>query len=179
MKSLEEKVETLSKQLDEKKKADELTEFERMRREAKDEAAKGVAVNVDILHQKLILLESLAAKVEISKKSEISMILARFQANKPTPRFAAALVLKLLSSKEEEAILDKEQKLMKQFGMSMAPGPQRPQLHDPVWGAPAMPTFAQWPRPPVGPPPRFPQARYPATCFRCKKVGHMIRDCPY
>ncbi len=50
-----------------------------MRREAKDEAAKGVAVNVDILHQKLILLESLAAKVEISKKSEISMILARFQ----------------------------------------------------------------------------------------------------
>ncbi len=59
-------------------------------------------------------------------------------------------MLKLLSSKEEEAILDKEQKLMKQFGMSMAPGPQRPQLHDPVWGAPAMPTFAQWPRPPVG-----------------------------
>ncbi len=41
VKSLEEKVETLSKQLDEKKKADELTEFERMRREAKDEAAKG------------------------------------------------------------------------------------------------------------------------------------------
>ncbi len=77
---------------------------------------------MDILHQKLILLESLAAKVEISKKSEISMILARFQANKPTPRFAAALVLELLSSKEEEAILDKEQKLMKQFGMSMAPG---------------------------------------------------------
>ncbi len=175
---LEQKVEILSKQLTEKKKADETSEFERVKREAKDEAVKGVGVNVDILHQKLILLESLAGKMELEKKSEITMILSRFQANKASPMFAASLVLKLLSSKEEEAILDKEQRLMKQFGMSMYP--PRPQF-DPSFGVPraGSPALYGWARPAGPPPVRQPFARRPALCYRCQKPGHIIKDCPY
>ena len=40
VKKLETKLELLSKKLDEKKNADELAEFERVRREGKEEAAK-------------------------------------------------------------------------------------------------------------------------------------------
>ncbi len=157
---LEEKVEVLSQQLAEKKKADEVTEYERMKREAKDEAVKGVGVNVDILHQKLIMLESLAGKVERVRRLKCPLILSRFQVNKANPIFAASLVLKLLSSKEEEAILDKESRLMKQFGMSMAP--PHPSSMDPMFGAApyGAPAFPQWRRPYTAPPPRFPPARF-------------------
>lgn len=177
---MEEKIDLLSKQLTEKKKEDEVTEFERIKREARDEAAKGVNVNVDVLHQKLILLESTAGKIGHKSKNEIAMILARFQANKAYPVFAASFVLQLLSSKEEETILDKEKKLLKQFGMSVPM--QRPVLNDAVsmgavFGPPLVSPYFQWPRPYGGPRPRFPPGRQGGLCFKCKMPGHVIRNC--
>ena len=47
------------------------------------------------------------------------MILSRFHAHKATPSFVAHLVLKLVSNKDEESILEKEQKLMKHFGLDL------------------------------------------------------------
>lgn len=45
------------------------------------------------------------------------MVVSRFQAHKTKPSFIATLVLKLLSTKEEEAVLEKEQKLLKCCGL--------------------------------------------------------------
>ena len=47
-----------------------------MRREAKEEAAKGELANIDILNQKLVLLESMAVKLNHTSKTETTMILA-------------------------------------------------------------------------------------------------------
>ena len=73
-------------------------------------------MDIDILHEKLIVLENLATKRNHELKDKITLILSRFHIHKNRPAFAAALVLKLVCSKEEEAVLDKEQKLMKSFG---------------------------------------------------------------
>lgn len=60
--------------MEEKKKEDELSDLERIKREARDEAAKGVLANLDVLHQKLVLLESTASKINHKSKSEIAMV---------------------------------------------------------------------------------------------------------
>ena len=102
----------------------ELAEFERVRREAKEEAAKKQLANMDILSQKLLLLESMAVKLNHGSKTETTKILSLFHANTSNPGFAVQLILKLLSGKEEESILDKEQKMLKQYtypGMAMRP----------------------------------------------------------
>jgi hypothetical protein len=110
MKTLEEKVLDLEKKLAQKTDQDELNEFERAKREV-----KGEKVNIDLLHEKLIVLERLSRKNDKDCQEKISLILSRFHTHKSTPSFAAALVLKLICSKEEEIILDKEQKLLKSF----------------------------------------------------------------
>ena len=177
MQKLEAKLEILAKKLEEKKSADELAEFERVRREAKEEAAKGELANIDILNQKLVLLESMAVKLNHTSKTETTMILSRFHANKANPGFAAQLILKLLSTKEEESILDKEQKMLKQYtypGMVMRPWGQGydmlhafpPQQHIPNW----RPSFSPRMRPPM--------MRPTGLCFKCKSPGHQIRNCP-
>ena len=48
-------------------------------------------------------------------QEKISMILRRFHAHKSNPSFVAALVLKFVSSEDEEAILEKEQRRLKHF----------------------------------------------------------------
>ena len=63
MSKLAEKLDILSKKLGDKKKADELGDLERVRHEAKEEAAKREWDNMDILNQKLVLMESIAAKL--------------------------------------------------------------------------------------------------------------------
>lgn len=178
---MEEKVKALSKQLEEKKKEDELSDLKRIKREARDEAAKGVLANLDVLHQKLVLLESTASKINHKSKSEIAMVLACFQANKTVPAFAAKLVLKLLSTKEEEAILDKEQNLFKQFAMAPMPRAWHPDMYSSgaAFGPHIMqPPFSPWNRPQGLARPRMTQARGNGLCFRCKRPGHQIRDCP-
>ena len=61
----------------------------------------------------------MARKTNNNCKERTAMIVARFNAHKSKPSFVAALVLKLLCSKEEEAMLEKEQTLLKCFGMGM------------------------------------------------------------
>lgn len=177
---MEEKLESLSKKLEEKKKADEVAELDRIRREAKEEAAKGDMANIDVLNQKLVLLESMAAKLNHGSKKEMTMILSRFHANKSNPGFAAHLILKLLSTKEEESILDKEQKMLKQYaypGMPMRPwgyGYDMLQVYPPQQAS----AFSPWLRPTVPPRMRPTPPRPASLCFKCKRPGHQIKFCP-
>ena len=116
-----------------------------------------------------------------------TLILSRFHIHKNRPAFAAALMLKLVCSKEEEAVLDKEQKLMKSFGFM--------DNRDNLYNVQSMLPSSHVPPGFMGqfshsyvPPPRFPEyrrprPRTPATprlllCFRCNKPGHFVRDCP-
>lgn len=115
MKSLEEKVSDLEKKLSEKKEQDDLNDIEKAKRDLKEEAVKGEKVDIDMLHEKLITLERLSKSTNKESQEKISLILTRFHRYKSKPAFAAALVLKLICSKEEEIILDKEQKLLKSF----------------------------------------------------------------
>ena len=187
MANLAEKLDVLSKKLEDKKKADEVGELERVRREAKEEAAKGDWANMDILNQKLVLMESLATKLNHSSQKEMTMILVRFHANKFCPGLASQLILKFLSTKEEKGILDEEQKTVKQYGYAHPTAMQmmRPyryghydmqQMYPPQQQAPP---FHPWARA-VTPPPRmrYHAPRAGSLCFKCQKPGHQIRNCP-
>ena len=81
--------------------------------------AQKAEVNVDVLHEKLVTLENVARRTNNPSKEKMTMILSRFHAHKATPSFVAHLVLKLVSNKDEESILEKEQKLMKHFGLDL------------------------------------------------------------
>ncbi|WAR10438.1 hypothetical protein MAR_035514 [Mya arenaria] len=121
----------------------------RLKREAKEAVSTGVTT--DKKFSKLILLVNMARKVNDPQKEQISMLISRFQAHKDQSAFGAALVLKLLSSKDEEFVLDKEQKMLKTFGLiqnraSYPSGQFRHGLRSPVRAM---------------------------TCFKCSKVGHM------
>ena len=120
-------------------------------------------MDIDIIHEKLFVLENLARKRNHEHKDKITLLLNRFHIHKNRPAFAAALVLKLVCSKEEEAVLDKEQKLMKSFGFidnrdnlynvqSMLPSSHVP---------PGL--MGQFNHPYV-PPRRFPEHRRPRPC---------------
>jgi len=184
MKALEDKIQELEGRLDKKKAEDEISDFERAKRDVKEEAAKA-KVDIDSLHEKLILLDSLARKQNHDLKDKISLILSRFHIHKNKPSFAAALVLKLVCNKEEEAVLDKEQKLLKTFGFhdkqenqhmynnvpAMGYGMIGTQMHN----APYMPRFTN---PGRRFRPWFQASQAPMLCFRCNKPGHLVRDCP-
>ena len=62
---------------------------------------------MDILHEKLVSLENVAWKTSHPNKEKLSMTMGRFHAYKSRPSFVAALVLKLVSTMDEESILDK------------------------------------------------------------------------
>ena len=108
MKALEEKINELEKKLEGKKTADAESDFARAKRDIKEEAAKGRQVDIDVLHERLVLLESIARKQNNDMKDKITLILNRFHSHKSNPAFTAALVLILVCNKEEEQILDKE-----------------------------------------------------------------------
>lgn len=57
MKALEEKINELEKKLEEKKTAEAESDFARDKRNIKEEAAKGRQVDIDVLHERLVLLE--------------------------------------------------------------------------------------------------------------------------
>lgn len=108
MKTLEEKINELEKKLEEKKTADAESDFARDKRDIKEEAAKGRQVDIDVLYERLVLLESIARKQNNDMKDKMTLILNRVHSHKYNPAFAAALVLKLICNKEEEQILNKE-----------------------------------------------------------------------
>ena len=190
MRSLEDKIKQLEERLEEKKTADDELDMTRAKRDVKEEASKGQKVDIDVLHERLVILESIARKQNSDFKDKISLILSRFHSHKSNPTFAAALVLKLVCSKEEEQILDKEQKLMKNFGMYN----KQENAFESNYGLNHMITQQQgfgvgrFPYSFGPPPPRFsynprrflrPRAPVSAVvCYRCNKPGHMIRDCP-
>lgn len=62
MKPLQEKINELEKKLEEKKTADAESDFTRVKIDVKEEAAKGQKVDIDVLHERLVLLESIARK---------------------------------------------------------------------------------------------------------------------
>ena len=95
----------------------------------KDDATKGDMVDIDLLHEQLIVLESISRKINKKGHGKMSLIISGFHTHKRKPAFAAALVLKLLFSKEEEVVLDKEQKLMNSFNSSVTPLQHVPQQH--------------------------------------------------
>ncbi|MES9884566.1 MAG: zinc finger CCHC domain-containing protein [Sedimenticola sp.] len=196
------KIEQLEKQLTDKQVGDSHSEYERQKRETKEEAGK-VEVNIDILHSKLILLESLARNANHPDKEKLSMLLSRFHVHKGKPSFVAAFVLKNLSTKEEELILDREQKLIKAFGIGnshtytasndspMFSGSNLPGAHEWSWGSPSPGPVLPMPHPQrMSGPPHFQrrggyqrfrfhqQSPSKLTCFRCQRLGHLVRDCP-
>ena len=58
-----EKICMLEKELQEKRAVDEASEYERAKREVREEAQKP-EVNVDILHEKLVSLENVARRTD-------------------------------------------------------------------------------------------------------------------
>ena len=182
MKALEDKVQELERKLDQKKAADAESEFEAAKRSVKEEASKP-QVNIDILHEKLILLDNTARKQNHEFKDKASLILNRFHVYKSQPKFAAALTLKLICTKEEETVLDKEQKLLKSFplhdnvqaanffqqGSGFMGGPHPFQNNHPY----VLPN-----RYPVPPRRMRPRVSSTIVCFKCNRPGHVVRDCP-
>lgn len=192
-----EKLASLEKKIEESNKKEETTEFERAKQDVKDEAVKGDQVNVEILHEKLTRLEAIARKINHSSKEKISLLLSRYHIHKTRPSFAAVLVLKSVCSKEEEAMLDKEQKLMKTMNIDLGVtsfsghtnwSPYMGQMNNPwTWGQGfhfqnTFPAGRGGPR--FGPRPagtRTRMARPPSksqTCFKCLRIGHYVKDCP-
>ena len=64
-------------------------------------------------------METVARKTDNDNKDKISLIMSRFHLHKAKPSFVAALVLKLVCTKGEQTILEKEQKLMNRFGLDL------------------------------------------------------------
>ena len=114
MEALVEKITGLEKELRENRETDQQSGYDKAKKEVKEEATKK-EVNVDLLHENLVTLEILSRKTNQADKEKMSMILRRFHAHESKPSFVAALILKLVASKEEEVILEKEQKLLKYF----------------------------------------------------------------
>ena len=61
MEALVEKITGLEKELREKKETDQQSEYDKAKKEVKEEAAKK-EVNVDLLNEKLVTLENLSRK---------------------------------------------------------------------------------------------------------------------
>ena len=99
MKALVEKVEKLERELKEKKASDDMSEFEKAKRDVREEAQKS-EVNVDVLHEKLVTLENIARRTNNPNKENMTMILSRFHVHMSTPSFVAHLILKLVSTKD-------------------------------------------------------------------------------
>lgn len=207
MKALAEKIQGLEKQLKDKKESDDKSEYDRAKKDVKEEATKR-EVNVDLIHEKLVTLETIARKSSHVDQEKISMILRHFHAHKSNPSFVAALVLKLVSSKDEEAILEKEQRLLKHFkdqkeksskSETVSSSNHNANMFPFNWGfggygmmpqlMPAMPSqgsqhappFTHFMRPASSMPTKFNRqggGNREVICYRCRKPGHMVRNCP-
>lgn len=105
-----------------RKETDEVADAER---QAKEEAGKPQAVfQPDTLQQRLIRLDEAARRVNHPNTERYNLVLQRFTHNRSAPE-VGQLVLTLLSTKEESALLEKERKFLKKS----APKPTAPTEH--------------------------------------------------
>ena len=81
MAAFQEKLDELAKKVDDKKRIDDATDVDRANREVKEEAGKA-EVNIDLLHEKLIHLESVARRTEHESANKLNLILKRFNVHK-------------------------------------------------------------------------------------------------
>ena len=117
MKAFQEKLDTLTKKVEDKKRIDDASDVDKAKRVVKEEAGRA-EVNVDILHEKLLHLESVARRTGHESVVKLNLILKRFHVHKKqNPAFVGNMVLAQISSKDEEAVLNKEQKCYKQYNM--------------------------------------------------------------
>ncbi|CAC5389954.1 unnamed protein product [Mytilus coruscus] len=111
-----------------------------------------------------------------------NLILSRFHIHKNRPNFAVALLLKLVCNNEEEAVLDKEQKLLEIFGKNdVLSDNYNMQSHNLYLHAAG--SFEQAQGQTDGMPPRFlgsPRRRRPRDSIHnvIIKPGHFVCDCP-
>lgn len=123
MAAFQEKLDELAKKVDDKKRIDDATDVDRAKREVKEEAGKA-EVNLDLLHEKLIHLESVARRTNHESANKLNLILKRFNVHKKmSPSFVGSMVLEQISSKDEEAVLNKERKCYKQYNLVYPWGP--------------------------------------------------------
>ena len=142
---------------DKKRQDDEVIEAERA---VKEEAMKRPEhVSLDSLHQKLVRLEDAARRAGHSSAKKYSMVLQRFTFYKSENRQQVGqLILSLLSTAEETAILEKERKFFKStpappaqqhpWGPAASPFPGQPQYGGPM--SPPVGPAQHW-----GPPPQW------------------------
>ena len=163
-------------------------------------------IDRDVLFAKLLHLEEKVRRVNHKLAKTLSFIIARFHVHKGED-YAPRLVLGLLSSKEEAAILTQEQKflkLQKTLAKDEKDQGDRPGSGDVSSHPPLQAPQAQYPPPPpwyTGPTAYYPPwygggrargrrfqprggrgrgAQFPAPggCFICGAPDHFVRECP-
>ena len=169
MKAFQEKHDTLTKKVEDKKHIDDASDVDKAKREVKEEA-RWAEVNVDILHKKLLHLESVSRQTGHESVDKLNLILKRFHVHKKqNPAFVGNMVLAQISSKDDEAVLNKEQKFYKQYNMvypwgssNKAPswgyGNIQNQMPGP-FGPSSVGHLPLWPAPQTQPPYLMPQAQ--------------------
>lgn len=187
--ALKAKLASLTEAMEEKEKRQRKDEVMEASREAKEEAMKRPEMlQVDVLHQKLVRLEDCARRAGHPDREKYAIVLQRFTYFRSMPD-VGQLVLSLLSTKEEAAILEKERKFLKKSAApAPPPGPNvggpygfRPPANQ--WQHMAHGPDFQGPAGPSGPMFR-PRRRHVGAggpgprCYRCNQLGHLMRDCP-
>lgn len=110
---LKEKVESMCRLLEDREKRRHRDEVQEAEREAKEEAMKPPAqLQPDVLHQRLVRLDEAARRAAHPGVEKYNIVLQRFAFNRDSPK-VGQLVLNLLSTREEAALLEKERKFLK------------------------------------------------------------------
>ncbi|KAK6167158.1 hypothetical protein SNE40_021253 [Patella caerulea] len=138
------------KRLKEQKHKQEKESVEVMVREVEEYSSRTSDINLDTLHQKLILLDEKARKSCDQSAEEYGFILQRFLANKHNPNVGSLIVF-MLSSKKEYQLMEKEQKFIKAWGDQ----PSKQRFHKP----------------------RFIPQSPKIICYKCGEMGHVVAKC--
>lgn len=110
---LREQVTAMAKLIDDRDRRNQRDEVAEAERQAKEEASKPQAfLQADMLQQRLIRLDEAARRVGHPNSERYNLILQRFTHNSSKPN-VGQLIMTLLSTKEESALLEKERKFLK------------------------------------------------------------------
>lgn len=127
---MKERVDSMCQLLDEREKRRFRDEVQESEREVKDEAMKPPSqLQVDTLHQRLMRLDEAARRATHPGVERYNIVLQRFLFHRNSPN-VGQLVLNLLSTREEAALLEKERKFLKK-GVNQTPA-QNPEPPKPA-----------------------------------------------